>query len=53
MTMPLEDDDLLMVQRGENLFKTSYQQLKEQIAADLGLPFDSGEKLGSIEAPTS
>ena len=37
--MPLQDDDLLLVQRGNDLYRTTYGELKTQIANDLGLPF--------------
>ena len=41
--MPLEDGDMLLIQRGETLHKTTYKELKEQIAADLGIPFVSDD----------
>ena len=35
---PLQDDDLLLIQRGSDHYKTTYKQLKEQIASDLTIP---------------
>ena len=37
--MPLEDDDMLFIQRGDQPFKTTYKELKEQIATELKHPY--------------
>ena len=39
--MPLQDDDLLLIQRGSDHHKLTYGELKAQLAADLGLPFNA------------
>ena len=47
--MPLEDDDLLLIQRGSTPLKTTYKQLKEQIAADLNIPIPFVEEVLNAE----
>ena len=42
--VPLEDDDLLLIQRGNVHYSTTYGELKQQIADELGLPFVSNEQ---------
>ena len=43
--MPLQDDDLLLIQRGTDHFSTTYKQLKEQIATELNIPIPFVEEI--------
>ena len=48
--MPLQDDDMLLIQRGTEHFKTTYGELKTQIATELNIPIPFVEEV--LNEPT-